>query len=295
MNIRTSGLYAGLTVCLLAIVWAFSSVSASHQQLQEPGKPASQSRVALPDEQDCPGCSTKSAPDEPFALDGVSWRNQEAFIRSGRRCGAERPDEIEMSEVEAELNQFRQEQGRESHLNAAANPQLSVRAPGSVFIGVYVHVINQGAGIANGDIPDWMIQQQIYVLNQAYGGGQHSSAANTPFRFHLFGVTRTTNATWFRMAQGSSAEAQAKAALHLGGANVLNIYTTAGGGYLGWATFPWSYNAAPSQDGIVLHYASLPGGSLAPYNLGDTAVLKPATGWACTTRLKAAARQRMIG
>ena len=90
-----------------------------------------------------------------------------------------------------------------------------------------------------GDIPDWMIQQQIYVLNQAYAGGQHSSAANTPFRFHLFGVTRTTNPAWFRMEPGSSAEAQAKAALHLGGANVINLYTAApGGGLLGWATFP---------------------------------------------------------
>ena len=114
--------------------WAFSSVSASHQQpqqlQQQPDKPAREAKPALPDEQDCPGCAAKSAPDEPFVLDGVTWRNQEAFIKSGRRCGVERPDEIEMNEVEAELNQFRQEQGRELHSNAAAaNPQLSVRAP----------------------------------------------------------------------------------------------------------------------------------------------------------------------
>jgi TRAP-type mannitol/chloroaromatic compound transport system substrate-binding protein len=38
---------------------------------------------------------------------------------------------------------------------------------------VYVHVINKGSGIANGDIPDSMITEQIRVLNAAYASTAH--------------------------------------------------------------------------------------------------------------------------
>jgi hypothetical protein len=51
----------------------------------------------------------------------------------------------------------------------------------------------------------------------------------------------------------------------------LNFYTCKpGGNLLGWATFPWALAGNPNMDGVVVHYGSLPGGHLSPYNLGGT-------------------------
>ena len=64
-----------------------------------------------------------------------------------------------------------------------------------------------------------------------------------------------------------------KAALRQGTAKDLNLYTNApGGGLLGWATFPWDYASAPLLDGVVVWYASFPGGAASPYHEGMTAV-----------------------
>ncbi len=195
----------------------------------------------------------------PFELNGHVWRNKKAFIQSGGRCNTPLVDEAEALAIDTALERFKAEQrGGEAE-----------RPGGSVTVSVRFHVIRRGTGISNGDIPQSWIDNQIAVLNNAYSGA--TGGFNTPYRFVLTSVDRTTNASWFNMVPGSAAEAQAKAALHVGGANVLNFYTAnPTDGTLGWATFPWWYAGDPIDDGVVCLYSSLPGGSASPYNLGDT-------------------------
>jgi hypothetical protein len=137
-------------------------------------------------------------------------------------------------------------------------------------IPLWIHVISAGPGFENGVVPDSMIREQVRALNAGFSG--RLGGDFTAFTFDLVGVTRTENAAWFYMTIGSDEEAEAKAALRQGGAETLNIYTTAGGGYLGWATFPWWYSGDPSGDGVVIDFRSMPGGPYgSAFSLGYTA------------------------
>lgn len=172
------------------------------------------------------------------------------------RCQTVAPEPEQRALIDERLASFKS-------MRAAKGHEL-FRAVGSVTVPVYFHVINKGSGLANGDLPQSQIDDQIAVLNAAY--------ASTPFRFQLTAVDRTTNATWYKMTPGSKAEKAAKAALRKGGPEALNLYSAnIGLGLLGWATFPSDYTASPSQDGVVILYTSVPGGTAAPYNEGDTA------------------------
>ena len=131
-------------------------------------------------------------------------------------------------------------------------------------INVYFHVIRRGTGVSNGDLTTTMINNQMNVLSNAY--------AMAGWSFNLVAVDRTTNTTWFNSCASSTVESQMKAALRQGSADDLNIYScNPSGGLLGWATFPSDYQSRPTLDGVVLLHSSVPGGSAAPYNLGDTA------------------------
>jgi len=144
---------------------------------------------------------------------------------------------------------------------------------GSVTIPTYMNIITAADLTPEEQAArSLQVDQQIAVLNRAYSGHSASDAANTPFRFSLQSVNFVVNPDWATMAYGSPEEKAAKSALRQGDATALNLYAAdIGGKLLGWATFPQSYAAAPKQDGVVLLLDSMPGGSAAPYNKGDTA------------------------
>ncbi len=179
----------------------------------------------------------------------VNRTMQPVIVKGDRLCGTDHnPVLIEAAE-------------RDFSRRAESGDGLRANVAGGA-INVYFHVINKGSGTANGDISTTMINNQISVLNNAY--------ASWGWSFNLVATDRTTNATWYNGCYGSS-ETAMKNALRRGTADDLNIYTcNPSGGILGYATFPSSYAGAPKQDGVVMLYSTLPGGSAAPYNEGDT-------------------------
>jgi hypothetical protein len=191
-----------------------------------------------------------------FNLNNKTLTSSPAPASKRTHCGVKDLDETTAAQIQTSLDQFNRNRGQ-------------VRKSGSVTVPVYFHVINTGKGIANGDVPSNQLKAQVDVLNASYGGA--TGGVNTPYRFVLAGVDRTTNASWFAAGPDTAAEREMKSALHVGNAGVLNFYTNnAGGVLLGWATFPFWYANDPLMDGVVCLYSSLPGGSEVPYNEGDT-------------------------
>ncbi|KAJ8690645.1 hypothetical protein PTI98_012056 [Pleurotus ostreatus] len=152
-------------------------------------------------------------------------------------------------------------QRAEAHFDGLRS-NVSLNKESSFTVSVHWHVVSQNSTVRGGNIPcvkprrffgqdgdlcvsDSQITDQIKVLNDAY--------AYSGFSFELAGTTRTVNATWFGKAEPERFTS--------------GYYY----GLLGYATFPFEYGDNPKDDGVVIHYASVPGGNLDTYNLGMTA------------------------
>jgi Pregnancy-associated plasma protein-A len=173
------------------------------------------------------------------------------------RCGTRMPSFEEVEQIEQRVSRARP------------------KAKTTVTIPVWFHVIDQGPGFDNGEVPETMIRAQLRVLEDSYSGRTGGTdGAASGFAFQLAGITRTTNQIWFEsMATDFNLELQIKQQLRRGGPETLNIYTVDGGPYLGFAYYP-SVLTLPDYaalDGVVLDWRSLPGGTFEIYSEGDTA------------------------
>jgi Pregnancy-associated plasma protein-A len=152
------------------------------------------------------------------------------------------------------------------------------RIPARIVVPLRFHVLTDGR---NGRLSRSAVDQQVAVLNAAYGGrwagaggagrSQGPSGADTGVSFRLDGMDTTTNVQWFQRSHDD--RERIEAALARGGLGTLNLYTAAVGfEMLGFSTFPQWSRQRPGLDGVVVDYRSLPGGAFPHFNRGLTAV-----------------------
>jgi hypothetical protein len=138
-----------------------------------------------------------------------------------------------------------------------------------ITIRVYFHVIFKNRTIQGGYIPDAQITRQMQVLNADF--------TRADIKWSLASVKRTQNANWFdNTSPDTPTQTAMKRALRRGGVGDLNIYTV-GHIYtadledlLGYATRPSDFSRNPQNDGVVVLFSTLPGGSTPRFNLGRT-------------------------
>jgi len=132
----------------------------------------------------------------------------------------------------------------------------SIRAQGvTVKIDTYWHTMKEPDG--NLGNTDTDVENSMKVLNDAFA---------PEFEFVLKKTTVTTDNYW---PLNMNNDSPMKNALHEGDRSALNIWSTElRGGLLGYATFPTGRDS--NNDGVVILYSSVPGGTASPYNGGDT-------------------------
>ncbi|CAE6451954.1 unnamed protein product [Rhizoctonia solani] len=157
----------------------------------------------------------------------------------------------------------------ETHFEANKISLMSTESTKSgASVPVHWHVIQADNSLRRGNVPDSQIHASIKVLNEDY--------APTGLSFTLASTTRTTNMAWFnRAVVKSTYQTSMKQKLRRGNAAALNVYTVGFSDVpydyqtlTGYSSLPYFYSRNPTDDGVVILYSTLPGGSAAPFNLG---------------------------
>jgi hypothetical protein len=140
----------------------------------------------------------------------------------------------------------------------------------TVTVPTWFHVVHDGP---IGNVTDADVETQIRIMNLGYAG--FYGGYDQGFRFKLVGITRTDNADWFYGGIDGSSERPMKKALHRGGMDTLNVYSTTAGPYLGWAYLPGLNDSLAYLDGLVIDWESMYKTSTryaGAFDLGMTAV-----------------------
>ncbi|EIN10468.1 metalloprotease [Punctularia strigosozonata HHB-11173 SS5] len=146
--------------------------------------------------------------------------------------------------------------------------KVASAAASETTLNIYFHVISKNSSVEGGNVPHSQLVDQVKVMNEDYAG--------SGIKWKLANTTRTKHKSWFsEVGPDSSLQTAMKKKLRQGGKADLNVYTVgfesgSGAGLLGYSTFPSSYDSNPQDDGVVMLFSSVPGGSTENYNLGRT-------------------------
>lgn len=148
--------------------------------------------------------------------------------------------------------------------------------PRTIEVPTYVTVVVRDSDpvLATGLVSDAAVQAQLDTLNRAYG-----TTPGSPVRWVFAlknGIARV------KAGGGSMCDQKVEARIkksRQGGPGALNLYIAdlSECGLLGFSTWPWDLSSAASKggeadDGVVIHYDTLPGGNYKPYDMGFTSV-----------------------
>lgn len=199
---------------------------------------------------------------EAIVLGTQEFVDAVAMVNEGKRCTAEDMTEEEEGVQRKLVQEFVEKKNRGGkNLRALQEEFVPVEIP------VYFHVVRAEGELLEA-VPNDKIIDSMDVLNDAY--------LNTGFSFYLAGITRNDNTAWYEAEYNmAGVEMEMKTALKQGGSNVLNVYASEAGGFLGSATWPSHYALSPETmqyDGVTINDRTVPGGTMNRFNLGKTLV-----------------------
>jgi hypothetical protein len=232
---------------------------------------------------------------------GGHGRRRTLLSTTLRRCGTHTPDPAVRLRVERALavRQAREaakrvllkQQPSKKTAAAPAKPSSSVKKPPSsplptanrresafvpssgeqrtIEVPTYVTIVQREED-GMPPISDDLVSAQLDVLNRAYG-----STPGSPVKW-VFALKNLARVKSSESMCDQKVEARIKKESRKGGAGSLNLYFAdlSECGLLGLASFPWhaQAKAADNADGVVIHFATMPGGSYPAYNMGFTCV-----------------------
>ena len=191
-----------------------------------------------------------AAYERPELAADISFRGEDNDMIRGVRCAARNPTAFERWLVESAIVEAR----------SAGD---FVQRRDDVVIPVIFHIYRKGNG--RFDVTDETVEAQMDVLNQSF--------ARSGYSFELQEIRRYKRNRFATKCDRTGIERKMKRKHAVDVETTLNVYSCRpGGGILGYAYLPGDLPEDDFRHGVVILHSSMPGGSSAPYNEGDTLV-----------------------